>query len=67
MGEKRFLSLKNNFSKYPASFFWMLQGAKYLICDFTFTFSFTFICSKLNWPLFYLSGIFACRKKDGQG
>ena len=27
---------------------WMLQLAKHLICDFTFTFSFFFICCKLN-------------------
>ena len=43
--------------------FWMLQVAKYLIHDFTFTFSFFFICSHLNWTLFRLSGIFGCKKK----
>ena len=43
--------------------FWLLQAAKYLIYDFTFTFSFFSICSKLNWPLFHLYGIFACKKK----
>ena len=44
----------------------MLQAAKYLIYDFTFTFSFLFICSRLNWALFNLSGIFACERNDGQ-
>ena len=42
--------------------FWMLHAANYLMCDFTFTFSFFFICSKLNWPLFHLSGLFAYKK-----
>ena len=41
----------------------MLQAAKYLIDDLTFTFSFFFIQSKLNWTLFHLSGIFGCKKK----
>ena len=51
----------------PNLIFWMLQAAKYLIYDFTFTFSFFTICSKLNWPLFHLSGIFAYEKNEGQG
>ena len=45
----------------------MLQAAKYLIYDFSFTFSFFFIWSKLNWPPFHLSRIFACEQNDGQG
>ena len=47
--------------------FWMLQAAKYTIYDSTFTFSFFIIYSKLNWPLFHFSGIFAGKKNDGQG
>ena len=42
--------------------FWMLKAAKYLSCDFTFTFYFFFICTKLNWPFFHLSGIFTYEK-----
>ena len=42
--------------------FWILQATKYLIYDFTLTFSFFFIWSKLNWALFHLSGIFGCKR-----
>ena len=64
---KTLLKSENNMLQISHLIFGMLQAAKYLICDFTFTFSFIFICSKLNWPLFYLSGIFACRKNDDHG
>ena len=47
--------------------FWMLQAAKYPIYNSTFTFSFFIIYSKLNWLLFNLSGIIACKKNYGQG
>ena len=39
-----------------------MLATEYLSCDFTFTFSFFLIYSKLNWYLFHLSGIFACKK-----
>ena len=61
------LKSEKNILQIPHLVFWVLQAAKYLICDFTFTFSFFFICTKLNWLLFHLSGIFAYEKNDGQG
>ena len=66
-GEKTLLKSEKNILQISHLIFWMLQAAKYLRCDFTFTFSFFFICSKLNWSLFHLSGIIACGKNDGQG
>ena len=65
-GKKSLLKSETNILHISHLPFWMLQAAKDLICDFTFTFSFFFICCKLNWPLFNLSGIFACGKNDGQ-
>ena len=62
MGKKRLLKSEKNILQISHLIFWMLQAAKYLIHDFTFTFPFFFICSKLNWPLFHLSEIFACKK-----
>ena len=63
---KLLLKSEENILQISHLLFWMLQAAKYLIYDFTFTFSFLFICSRLNWALFHLSGIFACERNDGQ-
>ena len=57
------LKSEKNILQISQLIFQMLQVAKYLICDLTFTISFFFICSKLNWLLFHLSGIFAYEKK----
>jgi len=64
--KKRLESQKNIF-QISHRIFWMLQAAKYPIYESTFTFSFVVTFSKLNWPLFNLSGIFVCEKNDGQG
>ena len=66
-GQKTLLKSKKNIFQISHLIFWKLQAAKYLIYDFTFTLSFFFIWSKLNWALFHLSGIFGCKKNDGQG
>ena len=66
-GQKTLLKSKKNIFQISHLIFWKLQAAKYLIYDFTFTLSFFFIWSKLNWALFHLSGIFGCEKNDGQG
>ena len=52
--EKNASKVWTNILQLSHLFFWMMQAA------------FFFICPKLNWPLFHLSGIFACRKKNGQ-
>ena len=64
---KTLLKSEKNILQISHLIFWMLQAAKYLIYDLTFTFSFFFIRSKLNWTLFHLSGIFGCKRNDGQG
>ena len=61
-GENLLLKSEKNILQISHLVFWMPQAAKYLIHDFTFTFPFFFICSKLNWPLFHLSEIFARKK-----
>ena len=61
-GQKTLLKSKKNIFQISHLIFWKLQAAKYLIYDFTFTLSFFFIWSKLNWTLFHLSGIFWCEK-----
>ena len=45
---KTLLKSEKNILQISHLVFWMLQAAKYLIHDFTFTFPFFFICSKLN-------------------
>ena len=62
-GKMLLKSEKKNILQISYLIFQMLQVAKYLICDLTFTISFFFICSKLNWLLFHLSGIFAYKEK----
>ena len=54
-GEKTVIESETNILQISHLIFLMLQAAIYLICDFTFTFSFFFICSKLNWSLFQIS------------
>ena len=65
--KKTLLKSEKNILQISHLIFWMQQAAKYLIYDFSFTFSFFFIWSKPNESLFHLSGIFGYEKNDGQG
>ena len=47
-GGRALLKPEKNILQISHLIFWMQQAAKYLIYDFTFTFSFFIICSKLN-------------------